>query len=220
MAYFSSEELDNLCKAIAHRRSMGLARYLPDKPVDPCLIERMLQAADWAPSHGDTEPWRFTVFLGESRRALGAVFGEIYRLETRSEAFRQDAYEAHCHRVWAAPVWISIGMTPTLKPDGTLLMSEAEELMAVACAVQNLHIVASAQGLAGMWHSKGPYIHPHTARFLGLEPPSRLLGFFHCGWSAIPWPEGERRPLSEKVRWAEPSLTAAGFAAERPAQKA
>jgi nitroreductase len=209
MTDFTSEEIDNLCKAIAHRRSMGIARYQPDKPVDPCLIERMLRAADWAPSHKDTEPWRFTVFMGESRRALGEAFGEVYRLEVGDEAFRQDSYEANCNKVWAAPVWIAIGMTPALRPDGTLRMREEEELMAVACAVQNLHIVASATGLAGMWHSKGQSVHPHIARFLGLEPPSRLLGFFYCGWPATPWPEGERRPLAEKVRWAETLLPSA-----------
>ena len=139
--------------------------------------------------------------MGDSRRALGEAFGEVYRMQSGGD-FRQEAFEAHCERVFHAPVWIAIGMTPALKPDGTLLMSVEEELMAVACAVQNLQLVASAQGLAGMWHSKGLSVHPHIARFLGLESPSRLMGFFYCGYPAIEWPEGERRPLSEKVRWA------------------
>lgn len=204
MPTFDANAVDILCEAIAHRRSLGLARYLPDKPVDPCLVARMLQAADWAPSHKDTEPWRFTVFMGESRRALGRAFGEVYRMETEPADFKEEARRAYCDRVQAAPVWIAIGMAPALRADGSLLMTEEEELMAVACAVQNLHLVASAMGLAGMWHSKGLSVHPRIARFLGLEPPSRLLGFFYCGWPAAAWPAGERRPLSEKVRWAEP----------------
>lgn len=161
----------------------------------------MLRAADWAPSHNETEPWHFTVFMGNSRRALGEAFGEVYRLEVGEADFRREAYEANCAKVWHAPVWIAIGMTPALNPEGTLLMSVEEELMAVACAVQNLHLVACAQGLAGMWHSKGASVHPHMAKFLGFKPPSRLLGFFYCGWPAVKWPEGERRPLPEKVRW-------------------
>jgi nitroreductase len=56
MPAFTSDAIETLCNAIAHRRSMGLARIHADQPIDPSLIERLLQAADWAPSHGDTEP--------------------------------------------------------------------------------------------------------------------------------------------------------------------
>jgi nitroreductase len=94
-------------------------------------------------------------------------------------------------------------MEPELRPDGTLKMTLEEELMAVACAVQNLHLVASAQGLAGMWLSKGVFKHPHVAEFVGLSAHGRLMGFFILGRPNVPWPQGERRPLAEKVRWAE-----------------
>jgi nitroreductase len=177
--------------AIRDRRSMGLSR-LKDAPVEHALIEQVLEAANWAPSHGDTEPWRFTVFAGEGRAQLATIFGAAMN---EPEAARK--------RAFAAPVWISLGMAPALQADGSPLMPEEEEVMAVACAVQNLHIMAQALGLAGMWHSKGPSVHPEVARALGLEAPGRLLGFFMCGWPAGEWLSGERRPLEEKVRWVE-----------------
>lgn len=203
-APFSEADIETLCAAIAYRRSLGVARLLPD-PVEPRLIQRTLQAADWAPSHGDTEPWRFVVYTGESRRALGEAFAEAYRLDAEQDGdFKQNHYEAQKERAFGSPVWISIGLEPFRRPDGAMKMTIEEELMAVACAVQNLHLVASAQGLAGMWLSKGVFRHPHVAKFVGLNgPDSQLLGFFILGWPAIPWPEGERRPLSEKVRWAD-----------------
>lgn len=198
--------VEALCAAIAHRRSLGVARLRPD-PVEPRLIQRALEAADWAPSHGDTEPWRFTVYTGESRRALGEAFAAAYRLDAEQEgAFRQNAFEGQRERAFDAPVWISLGMTPALRPDGALRMSEQDELMAVACAVQNLHLVACAQGLAGMWLSKGVLVHPHVAEFVGLTRPARLLGFFVLGWPNVAWPAGERLPLAEKVRWADKSI--------------
>jgi len=204
LAALDSASIDALCDAIAHRRSLGVVRLKPD-PVDPSLIERALAAADWAPSHGDTEPWRFIVYTGESRRALGEAFAQAYRRDAdRDSDFKQNVFEAQRERAWDAPVWISIGMQPGLLPDGTMKMSEEDELMAVACAAQNLHLVASAQGLAGMWLSKGVFRHPRVAEFVGLTPPhGRLLGFFVLGFPAIPWPVGERRPLAEKVRWAD-----------------
>ena len=201
---FDTQQIDLLCAAIAHRRSLGIARVDAARPVDPALVEKALQAADWAPSHGETEPWRFTVYTGESRHALGDAFGEAYRLDAETEHdFKQAIFEANRARAVGAPVWISIGMSPGLRPDGSLRMTEEDEVIAVGCAVQNLHLVVNAMGLAGMWLSKNVFVHPHVAQFVGLKPPERLLGFFFLGWPTIPWPEGERRPLSEKVRWAD-----------------
>ena len=187
----SMSNAESIYGAILHRRSMGLSRLKPDA-VDRTLIEQVLEAANWAPSHGDTEPWRFSVFAGEGRAKLAELF----------EGAMQEPESAR-KRAFAAPVWISIGMVPGRKADGSLQMSEEEELMAVACAVQNLHLMASALGLAGMWHSKGPSVHPEVARGLGLEAPDRLLGFFMCGWPAGDWLSSERRPLEEKVRWVD-----------------
>jgi len=192
---------ESLYTAILNRRSMGLSRLKPDT-VDRRLIERMLEAANWAPSNEDTEPWRFTVFSGEGREVLAELFADAHREERGGNAPAIE-HEGARKRAFAAPVWISIGMSPALKEDGSLLMSEDEEIMAVACAVQNLHLMASALGLAGMWHSKGTSVSSIVARGLGLEPPARLLGFFMCGWPATDWLTSERRPLSEKIRWVE-----------------
>ena len=175
--------------AIQDRRSMGLSR-LSAEPVERALIERMLEAANWAPSHGDTQPWRFTVFAGEGRAQLAAIFAGAMK---EPEAARK--------RAFAAPVWISIGLSPARKPDGSLQMPLEEELMAVACAVQNLHLMAQSLGLAGMWHSKGPSVAPAVAAGLGLQAPDRLLGFFMCGWPAGDWLTSQREQISERVRW-------------------
>jgi nitroreductase len=201
-AALPKDAIDALQMALAHRRSLGLARLKPD-PVPRAYIERALEAADWAPSHGDTEPWRFTVYTGASRSPLGEAFAEAYRQMTPPAEFKQAAFDANRARADSAPVWIALGVAPALRPDGAMRMTMEEELMAAASAVQNLHLMASAQGLAGMWLSKGVSIHSHVAGFVGLEPPARLLGFFILGWPNVPWPEGERRPLTEKVRWAE-----------------
>ena len=194
-------DIDILIDAIKNRRSLGLARLKPDD-VDRELIEKLLEAANWAPSHDETEPWRFTVFTGDSRAALSDAFGEAYKQDFIGDRFQESALENYRERAWKAPVWISIGVSPTVRADGTFLISEEEEAMGVACAVQNLHLVASALGLAGMWNSKFPLTHPRVAELCGLEAPARLLGFFFLGWPNISWPKGERRPLSEKVRWA------------------
>lgn len=179
------------------RRSLGVAKLDP-RPVPRSLIESMLEAANWAPSHGDTEPWRFTVFMAEGRARLADLF------ESAQRDLKPDApTEAARARAFAAPVWIAIGLVPGLNEEGLPKMPPEEEVMAVSCAVQNLHLMARAHGLGGKWHSKGLSIHPSVAESLGLRPPSRLLGFFMCGWPSIEWPDGVRGAWEDKVVWVE-----------------
>lgn len=187
-------DVQNLLATIKHRRSMGLQRMKPDA-VDRALVELLLEAANWAPSHGETEPWRFQVFIGEGRSKLAAIF------EKACQDADSEEVERRRKRAYAAPVWIAISVSPKLKDDGTMLMSMDEEAMAVASAVQNLHLVASAMGLAGMWHSKGISVDPCVAQGLGIQEPSRLLGFFMLGWPATEWPTETRKPIEEKTVW-------------------
>ncbi len=55
---------------IKNRRSVFPAQY-NDKPIERETIEKILEAANWAPTHKKTEPWRFKVFMNGKKEALG-----------------------------------------------------------------------------------------------------------------------------------------------------
>jgi nitroreductase len=183
-----------LRNAIASRRSFGLKDLSPE-PIDLALVEQLLDAANWAPSHGKTEPWRFVVYSGAARRVVGEAFGAAFRLLNPEQAAGGPGETAQRERVWQAPVWIALGMRPDPK------MPEWEELVAFGSAVQNLHLMAGALGLAGKWTSGACALHPHVAEVVGFAPETTLFGFFYVGLPAVPWPEARRRPLAGKVRW-------------------
>jgi nitroreductase len=185
---------DTLLEFLKSRRSMGLKEMRPD-PIDPVKIEMMLEAATWAPNHGLTEPWRFTVFTGAGRDKLAAAFGEAFRQLTPPDKFDERGQQAQMDRAWQAAAWISLGMVS----DGK--MPEWEEISSVAIAAQNMHLMACSMGLACKWTSGAVAVHPHVSGMLGLEPPAKLLGFLYVGAPAVPPPAGVRRPLAEKVSW-------------------
>jgi nitroreductase len=185
---------DRLFHAIATRRSFGLKEIAPE-PIDLSLVARMLEAANWAPSHGKTEPWRFVVYSGDARKAVGDAFGEAFRLLNGGDAANEAGQRAQRERVWQAPVWIALGMRPDPK------MPAWEELIAFGSAVHNAQLMASALGLACKWTSGAAATHPHVAEVVGFAPDTQLYGFLYVGNPAVPWPEGRRRPLAEKVRW-------------------
>jgi len=72
----------------------------------------------------------------------------------------------------------------------------------VACAVQNMHIVASAYGVGAYW-SSGAFVYSDDMKeYLGLEGKDRCLGVFYVGYPKQP-PEQIKRDdiASGKVQW-------------------
>lgn len=189
-----SPSTEAVLEAIRSRRSFKLNDLSP-AAVDPGLIGRMLEAANWAPSHGKTEPWRFVVFSGDARATIGEALGRAYRDVTPDDQFTDVGFEATREKVWKAPVWIALGVEPD--PSRPYW----EELVAFGCAVMNLQLMACAQGLGCKWTSGKTAVHPLVAEAVGFGGGIELKGFLYIGRPAIDWPEGERGPIEAKVRW-------------------
>lgn len=91
------------------------------------------------------------------------------------------------------------------------LMPEWEDLCAVACAVQNLHLQLTAEGYVGYWSSGGVggWADDEEVRSLvGCETNEpadardRVLGWFHIGVSdAAARYRAKRGPVASKVTW-------------------
>src|SRR5687768_2194674 len=65
-------------EAIAGRRSV---KKLTDDAPPPELIEKLLEAAVFAPNHRESQPWRFYVLMGDGRAAFGDALAESIRAE-------------------------------------------------------------------------------------------------------------------------------------------
>jgi len=183
--------------ALIRRRRTIKPRNMSDKPVEPAHLLAILENATWAPSHGLTEPWRFFVFTENGRQRLSDFCQSLYQKLTPPEEFRQDKFEKLGTEPLAAPVVIAIAM----KRQAIEKIPEIEEVEAVACAVHNMHLTASALGMAAFW-STPPLVYTDEMRkWLGLDDPrDKCLGFFYLGWpQSDEWPQGHRRPLSEVV---------------------
>jgi len=62
----SGAETKAVLKAIAHRRTVS--RFDPEGPLDDATIALILQAATFAPSEGNLQPWRFLVVRSQVNR--------------------------------------------------------------------------------------------------------------------------------------------------------
>ncbi|MEZ5328304.1 MAG: nitroreductase [Verrucomicrobiales bacterium] len=196
---FHSESLQQATDWIRHRRTIKPADMDPARQIDRALVNQLLENACWAPTHGMTEPWKFLVYSDEARQRLADSLQDLYTVTTPADSFRPDKFTKLGTQPLLAPVVIAICMAR----DITGKIAEIEEIEAVACAVQNLHLSASVAGLGGFW-STPPVLETEAANHaLHLEANERCLGLFYLGWPKpdLTWPQSRRSPLESKVTW-------------------
>ncbi|SMB94674.1 nitroreductase family protein [Deinococcus hopiensis] len=191
-------EPPNLLATFQARRTVDLAALRPD-PIPHGTVLRLLEAANWAPSHGRTEPWRFAVFTGEGRRVLSDALATSLALIKGEPQADPEVVRAQRERQLLAPVWLAVAAEPAEKPK----MPLHEEQWATVCAVQNLLLAARALGIASKWITNAPSMHEHTRKRLHFSERAHMMGLIYLGYPAGEWPQGERRAVEEKVRWVE-----------------
>lgn len=194
MRYSVSE----LSDVIRDRRSIQ-PKDLGAREVQRDILERLVQNAVWAPNHGMTQPWRFTVFSGEGRKRLSAFLGAEYTRLTPPEKFLPKKFENHVQRPLQASAIIALGVAR----DPHHKISALEEQFAMACAVQNMYLTCTAYGLGGFWSTGAASTGDGIRTFLGLGPEDSCLGLLYVGYPAIEWPKGYRKPWIEFVKWEE-----------------
>ncbi|MAS95437.1 MAG: nitroreductase [Verrucomicrobiales bacterium] len=183
--------------ALIRRRRTIKPADMSAKPVENTHLAAILENANWAPTHGMTEPWRFFVFTGEGRQRLAEFCQNLYKQITPEDQVRPDKLEKLGTQPLKAPVVIAVGM----KRQEIEKIPEIEEIESVACAVQNMHLTASALGMAAFWSSPPISYTSEMAEWLGLsDPRDKCLGFFYLGWpESEEWPEGSRGQIADKV---------------------
>lgn len=186
--------IEDLNILIRTRRSIFPPMY-DGTPISKEAIDQILENANWAPNHRNTEPWRFKVMTGEFLKELSAFQGEFYKSHTPEDKFSEKKYEKTIKKPLQCACVIAICMDR----DPAHSIPEWEEIAAVSCAVQNMWLTATALGIGAYWSSPKSI---HAVKdLLGLDQGEKCLGFFYMGnYSGTDLP-GKRRPVESKVTW-------------------
>lgn len=180
------------------RRSIGKVK---SDPVPKELVEKLIEAAIWAPNHHRTEPWRFIVMTGEGRKVLGNAYADVnadsYRDLVGEE--REQRIDKELAKAYRSPVVVAVVCSPSDDPR----VEEREELAAVHAAVQNLLLSAHANGLGAVWRTGNPTYHPIMKKAFELAEREQLVGLVFIGYPDMPQPVVTRIPAAEKTVWLE-----------------
>lgn len=167
-----------LTDIIRSRRAVFPHQFQEGLEIDDDLIMNILENANCAPTHKRTEPWRFKVIKGESRKRLSAFAGDWYKKNTPDEKYSELKYQKQISNPLKSSHIIAICM----KRNESSGIPEWEEVAAVACAVQNMWLSCSALGIGSYWSTPGSIY--DASEFLGLDSDERCLGWFYMGWIA------------------------------------
>ncbi|NLR92640.1 nitroreductase family protein [Flammeovirga agarivorans] len=187
---------NKISELIRNRRSFFPHEFIEGEIPKEDILE-ILENANWAPNHGLTEPWRFTVFSGEGLKTLSQIQGEVYKDNTPEEEFQQARYE----KLVKLPLQSSHVIAIKMKRGNNAKIPKVEEIEAVACAVQNMALTVTAMGYGGYWSTGGMVKFKASREFFGLNTDDEFLGLFYIGKVATTKKEGKRGDLSEKVTW-------------------
>jgi nitroreductase len=189
--------LSEVTELIRNRRSIA-PEHFGSRKVHREQVELMLNNASWAPNHGLTQPWRFVVMNDQSKIELAEVAFFCATNGKDPNDINLNKVQRMKDRILTSSVVIALNM----HRDPAQKVPEWEEVAAMGAAVQNLHLTATAYGLAGFWATPSVIQHPAMRDFLQLSEGVTCLGFFYLGYLKE---DGEfkshRKPLEYVTTW-------------------
>ena len=192
----------NVSKAIHERRSVKA--FSQKRHPTPDLIEKIIEAATWAPTHHMNQAWRFDVFKGKGLLKLAELDAQIHLdelPEETSEATKTAIIERRCAKMMQYPFVIIVSI-PKLRDRKS---SYIEEIAAGAAAIQNMLLAAHEEGLATFWSTGKLARNEKTKTFLDLAKDEAIIGVIRVGYPESEktyekWRE-KREPVRKKLNW-------------------
>ena len=196
-----NNETDALLNIIRTRRSVRV--YKTGKVTDEQL-ETILEAARWAPSGANTQPWEFVVT--RDRKKMKRV-REIYDNEWRQRKREDPVNYKGLKKDYVGDVSVLVLVCGDARTQRVYLTTrqpgDREKLFqaSVANAVQQMMLAAASMNLGTVWVSVREEVEPELRELFGVPRELRLLWICPIG-HARAWPKAKpRRKLSAFVHY-------------------
>ena len=169
-------EVVELAQALIHTRQTILPKRLAEPGPDAAQLQAILGAAASAPDHHELLPWRFVLVPAGARDRLAEVFATAL-VERDASATPQQVAQAR-EKAYRSPLLL---LAVVRLRDDDAEIAPHERIVSAGCAVQNMLLMAHAQGFGGALTSgKALQSAPLRALF-GLKPDEQALCFVNIG---------------------------------------
>jgi len=169
----------DVLEAIKGRRSI---RAFKSKAVSTEIVEKLIDAARWAPSAGNIQPWEFIIVRNpEIKRNLAKA------------ALNQSFIEE-------APVVIVVCADEIRSSQGYGVRGKTLYcIQDTAAATQNIHLAAYSLGLGTCW--VGAFNEEEARKILEIPQGVRPVAIIPVGYPAEKPPARNRRPLNQIIHY-------------------
>ncbi len=155
-------------------------------------IETMIRIASRVPDHGRLAPWRFILYRGKAREAIGEALVSL--AEERQGSMNDSQKDKERTRFSRAPLVIGVVFRPVEHH-----IPQWEQFLSAGAAAMNLLHAATGMGYAANWISNWYADDEKGRALLGLAPHERVAGFVHIGSSQTKVPERPRPDVKDLI---------------------
>ena len=167
-------------------------------------LERILEAARWAPSGANSQPWEFIVT--RDKKKMKKV-REIYLNEWKQRKLEDPVHYKGLKKDYVGDVSVLVlicGDPRTMQVYLTTRQAADREKLfqaSVANAVEHMMLMAASERLGTVWVSVREEVEAELRMLFGVPQPLRLLWVVPIGPARV-WPRPRRRrELSAFVHW-------------------
>lgn len=146
---------------LEHIKARRTIRTFKPEPIPQQVLDEIYEAAMWAPSHANAQPWDFVVVGPEARaKLLGMLQAKAAELlaDPNLPAPKRKNLELLREDFGGAPYMVAVLSRPGVEP-----LEKLENPLSTAAAVQNMCLAAWSRGVGSVWLS------------VGAAPPSRPI---------------------------------------------
>lgn len=193
-------------EVIKNRRSI---RTYDGREVPREVLSRIFEAARWAPSAHNAQPWRFIViYENDVKRRLARAMADAWLEDLKMDGVSE--WEAlkivedeSMRRFTESPVLIIVGLTMRdmdKYPDERRMRAEyIMAIQSVAAAVQNVLLAAYVEGFGACWVCAPLFCQEIVKKTLKLPEDFEPQAILTLGYPVGEYFPPPRKPLSEIV---------------------
>jgi len=193
--------MNHIMDSIKERRSI---RKYSSRKVSTDIIRQVLEAARWAPSAHNAQPWRFIVLTDASlKRELSKAMADVWIADMIKDGIPSEAREsmskASVERFTHSPVLIvaCLTMKDMIKYADELRQKSERDLavQSLGAAVQNLLLAAHAKGLGACWFCAPIFCKETMRKILKIPDDIEPQALITLGYPAEKPHAPSRKPL-------------------------
>ena len=184
----------SIVETIKARRTV---RAFRSDPIADDVVNELLEAATWAPSHFNAQPWEFALIGRQTRDQLRPIFrdmlenGPLKNPEVPED--KKAMMRAFMQDFGGAPVMLAVSCPPATIPSDIV-----DHPLATGAAIQNLLLAAWERNIGGVWLSIGQ--HPAVKAALGVPEAHSVIGVLPLGYFDAAPPALPRTPAADKLK--------------------